>query len=272
MQRVRAPSTKKLRFGTFLIHSEMGLMSQLGEEIGRIIATMEQDFWFESEPDLLECQFQLGYSLNMTISTGQRSALTARGEATRERILAAAADLIYTQGVAATTIEDVREAAQASASQLYHYFDDKEALVRAVVQRQVDTVTARSQSAWADMDSVEGLRQWRDFVIARTIASGCRGGCRLGSLGGQLAEADPEIRAEIAAGFSRWETVIRSGLEQMSRRGVLVPEANPDDLAVAALAAMEGGMLLTQLHRDIRPLRVALDTMIDRIESLTVSV
>ena len=54
----------------------------------------------------------------------------------------AAADLIFEQGVAHTTIEDVRAAADVSSSQLYHYFDDKPALVRAVVDRQADTIVA----------------------------------------------------------------------------------------------------------------------------------
>ncbi|MGO9956848.1 MAG: TetR/AcrR family transcriptional regulator [Solirubrobacteraceae bacterium] len=59
--------------------------------------------------------------------------LTRKGQKTRQRIVDAAADLIFQEGVADTTIEDVRAAADVSSSQLYHYFDDKPALVRAVV-------------------------------------------------------------------------------------------------------------------------------------------
>jgi hypothetical protein len=39
-------------------------------------------------------------------------------------------------------------------------------------------------------------------------------------------------------------------------------------LAVALLAAVEGGSLLTQLHRDTAPLETALDEILDRIEDL----
>src|SRR2546423_13982042 len=58
---------------------------------------------------------------------------TRKGEATRARIVAAAAKLMFEQGVAGTTTEDVRAAAGVSSSQLYHYFADKKALVRAVI-------------------------------------------------------------------------------------------------------------------------------------------
>ena len=60
--------------------------------------------------------------------------LTRKGQETRQRIVSAAADLIFEQGVAHTTIEDVRAAADVSSSQLYRYFDDKPALVRAVIE------------------------------------------------------------------------------------------------------------------------------------------
>jgi hypothetical protein len=54
----------------------------------------------------------------------------------------------------------------------------------------------------------------------------------------------------------------RSGLD-------LAPGTDPDDLALATLAALQGGLLLTQLQRDTRPLEVTLDAMLDRVQSLT---
>jgi hypothetical protein len=55
----------------------------------------------------------------------------------------------------------------------------------------------------------------------------------------------------------------------MYARGDLPGSANPDDLALATLAALQGGLLLAQVQRDPRPLAVALDAMIDRIQALT---
>ena len=63
------------------------------------------------------------------VPEGQAPRLTAKGLATRERIVAAAAQLMFERGVAGTSTDDVQAAAGISASQLYHYFDDKRALV-----------------------------------------------------------------------------------------------------------------------------------------------
>ena len=194
--------------------------------------------------------------------------LTRKGRETRRRIVDAAAELIFEQGVANTTIEDVRAAAEVSSSQLYHYFDDKPALVRAVVDHQADAIVGGQEMF--DLSSVGGMRTWRDWVIQHQRELACNGGCPIGSLGSELAETDPAARAHVADGFRRWEAAIRSGLRDMRARGRLAPEADPDDLALALLAALQGGLLLTQIERDTRPLQVALDSMIELIARLGV--
>ena len=55
----------------------------------------------------------------------------------------------------------------------------------------------------------------------------------------------------------------------MHARGELPRQASPDDLALATLATLQGGLLMTQLQRETKPLEVALDAMLDRIQSLT---
>jgi AcrR family transcriptional regulator len=192
--------------------------------------------------------------------------LTRKGQQTRQRIVSAAADLIFEQGVAHTTIEDVRSSADVSSSQLYHYFDDKPALVRAVIEHQADTIVGGQETF--DLSSLEGLHAWRDWVIAHQRELNCSGGCPIGSLGSELAETDPEARAQVAEGFKRWEATIRSGLREMRARGGLTSETDPDTLALALLAALQGGLLLAQIDRDTKPLEAALDTMLDLVARL----
>ncbi len=193
--------------------------------------------------------------------------LTRKGQETRQRIVDAAAGLMFRQGVAHTTTEDVRAAAGVSSSQLYHYFDDKPALIRAVVDHQADTMVGGQETF--DFSTLEGLRAWRDFLVASQREHDCSGGCPIGSLGGQLAETDPDARAHVAEGFKRWEAEIQSGLREMQARGELAPDTDPDTLALALLAALQGGLLLTQVKRDTKPLEAALDAMIELLARLS---
>jgi TetR/AcrR family transcriptional repressor of nem operon len=193
--------------------------------------------------------------------------LTARGARTRHRIVDSAAEVIFERGVAGTTIEAVQAAAQVSASQLYHYFSDKDDLVRAVIEHQTATIVGGQESL--ALDSLEGFRAWRDLVVEAERDRHCRGGCPLGSLGSQLAETDAGARAGVAAAFERWESAIAHGLEAMQASGRLTPEADPKALALTTLAALQGGLLMTQMRRDTEPIETALDTMIALIASFS---
>ena len=191
--------------------------------------------------------------------------LTTKGQQTQQRIVAAAAQLMYERGVTEATLEDVRTAAGVSGSQIYHYFDSKEALLLAVIEHQTEAVLQLQEPHFDDLDTMAGLRRWRDALVEYQRLLQCRGGCPLGSLGSEVAENNPEARLAVASGFLRWETAIRTGLRSMHSRGDL--DADPDRLALAVLAALQGGLLLTQLQRNVEPLEVALDTMLDHIQS-----
>jgi len=215
----------------------------------------------------MDCQFQNRYAEIVASTPRRRGELTAKGKRTRDAIVAAAAELMFRNGVVNTTVEDIRDAAGVSSSQVYHYFSDKTALIYAVIEYQTDAVLGRQDPLFATLDSIEGLRRWRDFLVDHQRHMRCRGGCPLASLGHELVEVDGRARDELAASFNRWESNIRSGLEAMRRRGELAPHADPDDLALATLAAVQGGLVLTQIHRNIRPLATAVDAALTLIES-----
>ncbi|WP_232661636.1 TetR/AcrR family transcriptional regulator [Pseudonocardia sp. TRM90224] len=201
-----------------------------------------------------------------------RRKLTPKGESTRARIATAAAELMLERGVAGTTLEDVRIVAGVSSSQIYHYFDDKQALVRAVVEVTTEAVVGRHEVFLGALTDLDGLWRWRDFIIEHQRTVECVGGCPIGTLGSELAEIDAPSRVQIAVGFRRWEASIRGCLRTMHERGELAADADPDELALALLAALQGGLLLTQLQRDLTPLRIALDTMIGQIAARTTAV
>ena len=207
------------------------------------------------------CQTQNApYYRVMTSDTRERPRLTPKGERTRARIIDAAARLIYERGVAGTTLEHIRASAEVSGSQLQHYFADKDELIQAVIGYQADAIVGNQRQA--DLGGAGGLEAWRDMVIITAKDADGRGGCPLGSLGGQLAESDPQARALIATGFEQWSAAIRDGLRALHAAGHLRAGLDPDDLAVTLLAAVQGGLLLAQVQGDTRPLETAVDTVL----------
>src|SRR5262245_17688085 len=181
---------------------------------------------------------------------------TARGRATRERIVAAAAALIHERGVAETSLDDVIERAGASKSQLYLYFDDRAALLREVIAQNAGLVLQAQEPHLSSLDNWKAIRAWLDSLVQLQVAAGARGGCPIGSLVGQLAETDEQAREQLSTGFARWEQPLRQGLQTMKKHGKLDRNADPERLATATLAAIQGGLLLTQTRRDPRQLAI----------------
>lgn len=204
----------------------------------------------------------------MSTTETSSQGLTRKGRATRARIVEAAAELMFVQGVTGTSTEDVRVAAAVSNSQLYHYFVDKSALVRAVISYQTEAVLAGQEPLLSSLDSFDALVAWRDLVVEGQRRRNCVGGCPIGSLASELADADDEARAALVEGFARWDAAIRDGLRGLREQGALRAEADPDRLAMGTLAALQGGLLLAQAMRDTAPLESALDLALDHIRSL----
>src|ERR1700749_3115744 len=119
----------------------------------------------------------------MVSETSDRPRLTPKGARTRARIVEEAATLIHERGVAGTTLEDVKVAAEVSGSQMYHYFPDKNELVQAVIDYQADTIVTHKGEVLSSANRVE---DWRDMGITAARRTKAKGGCQLGSLVGQL--------------------------------------------------------------------------------------
>lgn len=183
---------------------------------------------------------------------------TARGRATRARIVQAGAGLVAERGAAGMSLDEVGARASASRSQLYHYFADRDDLIRAIIDATTDAVLAAQDDLLSELDSWAGIDRWFDALEAIQRQREARGGCPIGSLVGQLAERDPIARAALADGFDRWEALLREGLQRMRASGSLAPDADPRQLATVTMALLQGGLLLAQVRRDPDQLQLAL--------------
>lgn len=195
--------------------------------------------------------------------------LTAKGEATRRRIVVAAADLMYVQGVEATSVDDVIAASGTGKSQVYHYFSDKVELVEAVVKAQVERVLDEQAPFLDGLRTMRGFERWRDFTVAS--ARGAHG-CPIGSLASEIAGRSETARQDLDHGFATWQGKFSLGLQRMQRSGELDPAAVPEDLAAGLMAAVQGGYLLSKTTRDERSMAIALDMALDSIRSALASV
>ena len=192
---------------------------------------------------------------------------TARGRETRERILRSAAELIHLRGVHGTSVDDVLVASGTGKSQFYRYFGSKDELVREILHYQMQRWLERSRPLLARLDSWRGFEEWFEGIVAFQTGRGFVGGCPVGSLAAEMADADRALRLEIAEAFRTRRLFVAMGLAKMKERGELVEAADPEALSEFVLATIQGGLLLAATEKDGSVLRHALDQALIHLRS-----
>ena len=200
--------------------------------------------------------------------TSQATRLTARGAKTRSRIVGTAADLMRVRGVGGTTLDDVVLASKVSKSQLYRHFEDKPALVRAVIEFVGERKITGERERLERVKTFAGLRRWRDALVQQNALHDGRYGCALGSLANEVSDQDSLARAKLHDLFAAWEDLFEDLIGRFQREGVIPQDADVAQLATGFVAAVQGGYLLAQTSRDVAPMASAIDMAIAHLQLL----
>ena len=180
--------------------------------------------------------------------------LTAKGRATRDRIVKVAAELILSDGLSALNMDALRKAASVSGSQLAHYFIDKRALIRAVVARQIDVVLDfHRQPKLRELDTFDDFERWIDLNMRYLRRIGYFGTPTYHALAAQVAKSDNGTREALAAGYWQWVELLARAIQRMKDDGVLVADADPRQLALVIVSAHQGGATLAFTYRSEWP-------------------
>lgn len=189
--------------------------------------------------------------------------LTAKGTATRQRIIEGAAAEIAERGVDSTTLDDIRARTQTSKSQLFHYFPDgKEELLLAVARFEASRVLSDQQPHLGSLTSWEAWQNWRDAVVERYRGQGRH--CPLSTLMSQIGRTTPGAQAVVTELLARWQGEIAAGIAHLKAQGE-IGEVDVDQAAAAVLAGIQGGVLIMLSTGSLTHLEAALDTAIDRL-------
>jgi AcrR family transcriptional regulator len=170
----------------------------------------------------------------------QDAATTSARTPPRQRLLEAAADLFYRQGIRAVGVDAIAEAAGTNKMTLYRHFASKDELVAEYLRR---SATA-GEATWERLalrhpgDARAQLTAWLD-EIAGHLSSGDQRGCALANAAVELPEKDHPVRRVIE----------ECKLAQARRLAEVCAEAglrDPDALADELNLLIEGARITAQ--------------------------
>jgi TetR/AcrR family transcriptional regulator, transcriptional repressor for nem operon len=184
---------------------------------------------------------------------------TERGRRTRDRILAAAAEMMLVQGVEGTSVDRVLERSGAGKSQFYHYFEDKSELVRAVLDHRLQEDLARLGELLERLDDWDGIRRWFAATVELQERQGFIGGCPIGTIAAERADVDEALRPRLVEALRTKGEYLRRGLERMRARGALREDADPARLADFVTATLQGALLMASVQKERSSLEATLE-------------
>lgn len=190
---------------------------------------------------------------------------TARGRRARDAIVEAACALVYDNGIAAASVDNVLAASNTGKSQFYHYFGSKQDLLTAVIARQLDRVLS-SQPRLATLSSWREFDAWAADILAHHSTPAGPLACPLGCLVGEL-DSEPALAKALDNAYRQWEAPLAQGLRNLHDKGELRTTADPDRLAATTMAALQGGLMLAHLRGDVTILADALAMALDHLKS-----
>lgn len=192
--------------------------------------------------------------------------LTAKGAATRRRIVEGAAEEIRARGAGATTLDDVRARTSTSKSQIFHYFPGgKEELLLAVGAREAERVLEDQEPHLSDLGTWQAWQDWRDAVVRRYEQQGVN--CPLGVLITELGRTTPAAQALTGRLLDQWQAALRAGIRLMQDSGEVDPRLDTDRTAAALVAAVQGGVVILMSTGRITHLEAALDMSLDLLRA-----
>lgn len=185
----------------------------------------------------------------------QTSGPTRGGSA--QRLIDAADSLMYSRGYHDVGVAELCREAGVRPGSFYYYFESKEALAAAMLDRAWIRTDERVFAAAFDDESLgvfEAIDRYTELLEAnlRSLrdSTGVLVGCRFGNFATESAQHLPLVRSATQTALEAMTDRFARLVERAQREGQVGGDADPDSTAISLLAQMEGLMVIAKATGD----------------------
>lgn len=171
---------------------------------------------------------------------------------TRERILAVAHDAIVDKGFDATPVEEIAAAVGISRAGFFSHFPDKNAVARALIERQIVEEGAMLEGIIDRAGELSDDPLQQVLIMMRLMAEryvevpGGYAGCILAAATYQDRLFDAEVKAANRRAHLAWRDRFRGHFERIAAAHPPREPVDAGDMADIVNAVIEGGMILAR--------------------------
>jgi TetR/AcrR family transcriptional regulator, transcriptional repressor for nem operon len=190
----------------------------------------------------------------------------SKGDQTRERIIAKAAELFNQRGLEGTSMADLMEATGLEKGGIYRHFPSKEAVAAEAFDYAWEEAF---QERVRDLGSISGSVDRLKHLIANFVErrSSIPGGCPLLNTAVEADDGNPVLRERARQALGKWQNLLVSVIKEGIQRREIRRELDPNRLAMLIISSLEGALMISRLERNRDALLAArshLDDYLDK--------
>lgn len=190
-------------------------------------------------------------------------ALTAKAQATRERILRAADSLFHRYGYHATGLDRIIAEAGVTKGNFYYHFKSKEALAITSLERHFEhmglAIAERGSAGASPLNALLGILDYFAELIAAQKRAGRVVGCYFGNFSLEMGGEHAAVRQRLQTIFAAFRGRFQDLLQRASEAGELPPDRDPEQIAAVVVSLLEGAILMDKASQEPQELRRAVD-------------
>lgn len=176
---------------------------------------------------------------------------------TRALLIRRGIEILTSQGVSATALDDVLKSIKVPKGSFYHYFESKDAFVAAALDAYGEYFARKLKRHFSN-EALTPLARLSAFVD-----DACGGmerhhytrGCLVGNLGQEVNVLDETLRLRLEAILVDWERRLAACLSAAASSGEVAADVDSAALAHAFWVGWEGAILRARLSRSVLPMQ-----------------
>jgi len=182
--------------------------------------------------------------------------MSAKGEATKNRIVETAQQLFHMKGFSNASMDDIIKKSGVKKGNLYFYFKSKDALGYAVLNRFTEDFMQRHQNLAARPGrSLQKIYEMLDRMEHALQERNCRGGCPFGNFAIEMSDIHEGFRNRVEKVFDAWTHQLQEILDSAKQEGELNRSLDTQALAQLLVAVIEGATMLAKTKKDAKAFR-----------------
>lgn len=187
--------------------------------------------------------------------------MATKGELTKERILSEATQLFHEKGFGATSINDILSATGLKKGSLYFHFPSKEEIALAVLNQAKEEFNRVMDSDLTGTTPGHCLSNYFETVYTNHSKTNFQKGCFFGNTALEIKENQATYSPIVESIFTAWITGLENVIRAAQEKGQMRDDIEAKILAHHVIATIEGGIMLSKLKKDGKPLRLCLDSL-----------